>query len=187
MLVQIPQSADTSQPLHQLHDPYFHMSNTYDITTFQFLEEIQSKFIKRTAADDGNNPYATRRLIDFLNDSAKLHIIEASDENLNGHAEPIATVTLENVAQKGEPSTFAIGISVKPFENLQKSLSITSTEDAMDRETSKVISTLTEAIEKAPKDEPATEPSVAEESPASSNEGEDATAGRRRRSRLRSE
>ena len=98
------------------------MSNQFEITTFQFLEEIQNEFLKDSGDAAGDVSYDTRRLINFLNDSAKLHIIASPTAGSNGHVDVLATIALENVAQRGDHPTFAVKISAKPFEKTYKQL-----------------------------------------------------------------
>jgi len=162
------------------------MSNKLEITTFQFLEEIQNGFLKDSGSEEGVESYDTRRLINFLNDSAKLHIIASSSEGSNGNVDILATVTLENVAQKGDQPTFAVNISAKPFDKTRKTLSIAYNSRTLKEESTKVLSALKEALTTAKAESAAPEPSAATASSdtaaASGNEADSGSSRIRRRS-----
>ena len=125
------------------------MSNQFEITTFQFLEEIQNEFLKDSGDAAGDVSYDTRRLINFLNDSAKLHIIASPTAGSNGHVDVLATIALENVAQRGDHPTFSVKISAKPFEKTYKQLSITYDNEALKTESAKILGTLKDALSAA--------------------------------------
>ena len=162
------------------------MSNQLEITTFQFLEEIQSEFLKDAGSTTGSGSYDTRRLINFLNDSAKLHIIARPSSGTNGHVDVLATIALENVAQRRDQPTFSVKISAKPFEKTHKQLSIAYNSETLKSESTKILVTLKDVLSAVKTDEAAAssanEQAAAPESTSSGAEG----SSRIRRRSLRS-
>ena len=161
------------------------MSNQSEITTFQFLEEIQSGFLKESGSEEGDGPYDTRRLINFINDSAKLHIIASPTSGSNGHIDILATLTLENVAQKGEQPTFAVKISAKPFDKTRKTLSLAYNAQTLKEESTKVLSALKDALSTAKAQESPAESSAdgqSTDSPETSTDRDSGSSRIRRRS-----
>lgn len=162
------------------------------ITTFQFLEEIQQAF---SSAEGDATQYVTRRMVNFFENSATLHVIEAeADSELNGAAEPVAMLWVQSVSKDGDSPTFAVQIGHKPYEKFQKMLVLLQDKQMLGRESTRMVDLLKKAIEKSvqsaqPEAEKA--PEVASEPTEESASADEVSSGGARdrlsrRSRLRS-
>lgn len=144
------------------------MSQDTHITTFQFLEEIQSAFLSANkAASESSNSLDTRRIVNFFENTAKLHILKSDDAiQLNGSASPIAILSIQSVAKDGEVSTFSINIQVNFSDKQKKLLMLVQDEASMKIESKNIVKLLNASLEESSK--AVVEAPIAEESRISS-------------------
>lgn len=170
------------------------MTQDNDITTLQFLEEIQQAF--KSACSEGSG-YDTRRIVNFFDNTASLQILDSEEsESLNGSATPIATLWLQSVAKEEDMPTFTVRIGAHPYEKLQKMLVLVQDGKSMRNESSRLVKLLDTSIQKAreaaaakEQEQPPAEVPQAAEEPTSrrSSVGDGSIRDRSsRRSRLRS-
>ncbi len=122
------------------------------ITTFQFLEEIQETFLKTQKGGNADARMDTRRVVNFFDNTAKLHVVKAEDAlQRNGSASPLAILSIQSVAKDGEISTFAVNIEVQPSEKQQKMLLLVHDVSSLKTESSRIVKLLNLSIEQSAK------------------------------------
>lgn len=120
-----------------------------DITTFEFLESIQEAFLKESN-NASSTGYDTRRVVNFFENTALLQVLKTQEGlSLNGSAKPVATLSLQNVAQKEEVPTFAIQIGFRPYEQFTKELVLVANKEALRKESERLVKRLQESLAKA--------------------------------------
>lgn len=128
------------------------MGDKQDITTFQFLEKLQSDFL--TEIDkNGSGPaskYETRRVINFFENTGSLQILYA--EPTESGEQHLATVSLQDVSDVDDDSTFAVNIEAAPFERAEKMLALVPNESSLTSETQRLIEVLKKQFEAAIKE-----------------------------------
>lgn len=162
------------------------MPQESDITTFQFLEEIQQAFLRSKGSSNAEgDSFDTRRMVNFFDNTAALQILKAEDSvQLNGSASPIVTLSLQSVAKDGEHPTFAIKIGANADSKPHKMLLLIHDYEHLKHESANIVKLLGSSIESALKASEASSEAAA--SPASAEAADDSTRERpTRRSRLR--
>lgn len=121
------------------------------ITAFQFLEEIQHTFIKsQEQSSEGDDRYATRRMVNFFDNTATLHVLKTSEtQHLNGSATPLAILDLQSVAKDGELPTFAVNLGAVPFVKTQKLLLLVHDVAALKAESGRIVKLLDKTLTQA--------------------------------------